>query len=51
MSNQPERGSVTHLPNPSDENIVIRQALDILEARSREPEWYVQNADDVKNYP
>lgn len=50
MSNQPERGSVTHLPNPSDENAIVRQALEILEARSRVPEWYVQNADDVKNY-
>ena len=50
MSNQTECGSVTRLPNPSDEDVVIRQALEILESRSRVPEWYVQNADDVKHY-
>ena len=50
MSNHPERGSVTRLPNPTDENAVIHQALDILDGRSRTPNWYVQNADEVKNY-
>ena len=50
MSNQPERGSVTHLPNQSDENAVIHQALEILDGRSRVPEWYVQNTDEIKNY-
>jgi DNA repair protein RadC len=50
MSNQAEYGSVTHLPNPSDENAVIRQAIEILDGRSRVPEWYVQNNEEVKNY-
>ena len=50
MSNHSERGSVTRLPNPSDDNAIVRQALEILEARSRMPEWYVQNAEDVKQY-
>jgi DNA repair protein RadC len=49
MSNNPEC-SVTRLPNQSEENTVIHQALEILEARSRVPEWYVQNTDEVKNY-
>ena len=40
MSNHPEHGSVTRLPNPSDKNAVIRRVLEILEARSRLPGWY-----------
>ena len=50
MSNHPERGSVTRLPNPSDENAVICHALEILDARSRVPEWYVQSTDELKSY-
>ena len=50
MSDNPEPGSVTHLPNPSHEDAIVRQALEILEARSHVPEWYVQNTDEVKNY-
>jgi len=43
-------GNVTHLPDPASDDAVIRQALKILEARSRAPDWYVQNTDEVKNY-
>ena len=43
-------GNVTQLPDPASDDAVIRHALKILEARSRSPEWYVQGAEDVKNY-
>ena len=43
-------GNVTHLPDPASDDAIILQALKILEARSRVPEWYVQNTDEVKNY-
>jgi DNA repair protein RadC len=43
-------GNVTHLPDPASDDAIILQALKILETRSRAPEWYVQNADEVKNY-
>lgn len=50
MNTPASGGNVTQLPDPSLDDAVIRHALKILEARSRSPEWYVQGADDVKNY-
>ena len=43
-------GNVTHLPDPASDDAIIRQALKILEARSRAPERYIQNTEEVKNY-
>jgi len=43
-------GNVTHLPDPNSDDAVIHHALKILASRARTPGWYVQNADDVKNY-
>lgn len=43
-------GNVTHLPDPKSDDAVIRHALKILESRCCTPGWYVQGADEVKNY-
>jgi len=43
-------GNVTHLPDPASDDAIVRHALKILDSRCRTPEWYVQSADEVKNY-
>ena len=43
-------GNVTHLPDPNSDDAVIQHALKILTSRARTPGWYVQGADDLKNY-
>ena len=43
-------GNVTHLSDPKSDDVVILHALKILESCCRTPGWYVQNADEVKNY-
>ena len=50
MTTPVTEGNVTHLPDPKSDDAVIHHALKILESRCSTPGWYVQGADDVKNY-